>query len=100
MGGVHRLHATARVLPMVLLVALLALAPTSAAGAADKATTTTAVRSDDIIPEPNSGAEPDDAGDRGGALQTAIFVGIIGAVLGAGGWLVVQSRRARADRGF
>ena len=93
----RRPHATTLHAPILLLVALLALVP--AAHAADD-TTTTAVPSGDIIPEPNSGEDPDDAGDRGGALQTALFVGIMAAVAGAGVWLVVQSRRARADRGY
>lgn len=94
----RRPHATVLLVPIVLLVALLGLVP--AAHGADEVTTTTAVPSGDIIPEPNSGEDPDDAGDRGGVLQTAVFVGIMVAVAGAGGWLVVQSRRTRARRGF
>ena len=97
MGVVRRPHATALLISLVL-AALLALGPRPAG--AQESTTTTAVPSGDIIPEPNSGAEPEDAGDRGGALQTVLFLGLIVVVAGAGGWLVVQSRRARAGRGF
>ena len=43
------------------------------------ATTTTAFDDGDqrIIPRPNSGHEPEDAGDRGGALQIAVLVLIV-----------------------
>ena len=50
-----------------------------------------------IIPRPNSGHAPTEAGDRGGALQLAVLglvvVGIGGAVL----HLVRQSRRSRSS---
>ncbi|HEY7072157.1 MAG TPA: hypothetical protein VH479_18660, partial [Acidimicrobiales bacterium] len=48
-----------------------------------------------IIPEPNSGHEPTEAGDRGGALQLAVFVGILAGVgvIGALAWR--ESRKAR-----
>jgi hypothetical protein len=41
-----------------------------------------------IIPRPNSGAEPEDAGDRGGALQLAVLVTLA----------VRESRRNRRQR--
>ena len=97
MGAVRRPHATTLLLSL-LLAALLALGPHPAG--AQESTTTTVVPSGDIIPEPNSGAEPEDAGDRGGALQTVLFLGLIVVVAGAGWFLVAQSRRARADRGY
>ena len=50
----------------------------------------------DIIPRPNSGHEPTEAGDRGGALQILVFVAIV-AGLGAIGALAVRDvRRSRA----
>ena len=53
-----------------------------------------------IIPRPGSGVEPEDAGDRGGALQTVLFVIVVGGVLTIVGLVVRESRRARAERGF
>jgi uncharacterized membrane protein len=50
----------------------------------------------DIIPRPNSGHEPTEAGDRGGALQILVFVAIV-AGLGVIGALAVRDvRRSRA----
>lgn len=49
-----------------------------------------------IIPEPNSGVAPEEAGDRGGALQLGILGGLVVAVGGAIGHLVRQSRRVRS----
>lgn len=49
-----------------------------------------------IIPEPNSGAEPEEAGDRGGGLQLTILASVALGVGGAVGHLVRQSRRARS----
>lgn len=94
-GAVRRLIATA-----VLALASLALVAPAAAQTDDPVTTTSPVPGGDIIPKPNSGTEPEDAGDRGGALQTLLFVGIVGGIM-VMGWLVVrQSRKARAERGF
>ena len=45
-----------------------------------------------IIPEPNSGHAPDDAGDRGGALQLAVL-GVV--VLGLAGGVVHVVRQAK-----
>jgi hypothetical protein len=92
-----------RILATVILavVVVLAAAPAASAQSDDQGTTTTAPeRGGDIIPEPNSGVEPEDAGDRGGSLQTAIFIGIVGGIVVMGAVLVRQSRKARADRGF
>jgi hypothetical protein len=54
----------------------------------------------DMIPLPNSGREPTDAGDRGGALQIGIFVAIVAGLGGIGALAVRDARRgrARADR--
>lgn len=88
------------------LVMACTLAPGAvvAAGAQDEPaptpTTSEAPDSPGIIPEPNSGSEPEDAGDRGGGLQTLVFV-IVVAGVGVMGWFIVrESRRARARRGF
>jgi hypothetical protein len=68
----------------------------------DEPTTTTSVPAPDeeqgIIPEPNSGQEPSEAGDRGGALQIAVLAGIV-AALALGVTLVIrESRRNLARR--
>lgn len=96
---VRRLLAT---LALVSVLALGALAGTAvpAAAQADEQVTTTAPQGGDIIPQPNSGSEPEDAGDRGGALQTALFIGLVGAIVVVGAVIVRQSRAARAERGF
>lgn len=91
-----------RLLVTVALVAALLLAAPAASAQSDGEPTSTTEREPggDIIPEPNSGTAPEDAGDRGGALQTVLFVGMVGGVA-VMAWLVVrQSRRARAERGF
>lgn len=49
----------------------------------------------DIIPQPNSGQEPEDAGDRGGVLQGVVFVAILAGLGTIGGLAVRESRRAR-----
>ena len=87
-------------LALVLAVALVIVPAPPAAWAADDTTTTSLVPTRDIIPRPNTGVAPSDAGDRGGGLQTAIFLGIIVVVVGAGWYLVGQSRKARAERGY
>ncbi len=53
-----------------------------------------------IIPRPNSGVEPDDAGDRGGALQSLVFVLVLVGIALIIGLIVRESRRKRAERGF
>jgi hypothetical protein len=91
-----------RILATVILAVVVVLAaPAASAQSDDQGTTTTAPdRGGDIIPRPNSGVEPEDPGDRGGALQTVLFIGIIGGVAVMGAIIVRQSRKARADRGF
>jgi hypothetical protein len=51
-----------------------------------------------IIPKPNSGAEPDDAGDRGGGLQSAVFGLIVLGLVGMGALVVRESRRAQSRK--
>jgi hypothetical protein len=86
---------------VVLAVVVVLAAPAASAQSDDQTTTTTAPdRGGDIIPRPNTGVEPEDPGDRGGALQTALFIGIVGGIVVMGAVVVRQSRKARADRGF
>ena len=52
----------------------------------------------EIIPKPDSGAEPEEPGDRGGSLQV-ILLGLIGvAITGMAVYIARQSRSARAER--
>ncbi len=51
--------------------------------------------SQDIIPRPNSGSAPQEAGDRGGALQLGLLALLVVAIGGTVLVLVRQSRRAR-----
>lgn len=96
---------------VVLACALLVLAPPARAipagdsdgGGAGEAPVTTLGQQPEgggIIPRPDSGTEPEDAGDRGGALQTVLFVTILGGVAVIAALVVRESRRARAERGF
>ena len=86
----------------LLLVASVLLAPAPAAhgheGGDDTTTSTVPVPVDDIIPRPNSGAEPTEAGDRGGALQVAVLVAIVVGVGAIVALVVRESRRARRAR--
>ncbi len=88
------------------LLASVALAPSASAqtGGSDGATTTSSVVAEvpvpHIIPRPNSGTPPTDAGDRGGWLQGTIFFIICAGVLVIGALVVRESRKARAERGF
>jgi hypothetical protein len=51
-----------------------------------------------IIPRPNSGHPPIDAGDRGGALQFTVLGAIVLGVTGIGFLMYRESRRNLADR--
>ena len=72
----------------------------SAASVRQDQTTTTAPDRPGIIPEPNSGVEPEDAGDRGGALQTALFVLMVLGVVVIAYLVYRESRKVRERRGF
>lgn len=58
-------------------------------------TPSTGMPTQDIVPRPNSGHAPAEAGDRGGALQLLILALVVAAVSGAIWHLARQSRRAR-----
>lgn len=64
----------------------------------DPSTDDAPVPEQDMIPEPNSGRPPTDAGDRGGALQGGVFLLIVVGVGGIAVLAVRESRRARARR--
>ena len=53
---------------------------------------------DGIIPRPNSGAEPTEAGDRGGGLQVLVLVLIVAGVTAVALLARRDMRRARRDR--
>lgn len=65
-------------------------------------TTSTLPESDgdlgEIIPEPNSGAEPTSPGDRGGWQQLALFVLVCVTIVGIGVFVWWRSRVARDRR--
>lgn len=97
----RRLLTTALLVLGLLLPVLVGAGPALAQEDGDtERTTTSLVPTQDIIPEPNSGREPEDAGDRGGALQSVLFAAIVVGVAGGAFLLVRQSRRTRAQRGF
>jgi hypothetical protein len=53
------------------------------------------VPTQDIVPRPNSGEAPEEAGDRGGALQL-LLPALIVAAIGGGVWHISrQARRAQ-----
>jgi hypothetical protein len=67
----------------------------------DESTTTTttapAPPDQDIIPEPNSGQPPSEAGDRGGLLQLGVLALILVAV-GLIAWRIVHEARRNRQR--
>ena len=98
----HRFLAALLVLLIVAFGAVAAPAPAGAAQPDPDDTTVTEPEpapGDDIIPRPNSGAEPTEAGDRGGALQVAVFVGILLAVGVIVALALRDVRRARGRPG-
>lgn len=91
------------VLAAVVVAVTFSIAPVHAGAAVPvqyDSPTTTIVDSEGIIPRPNSGVAPQDAGDRGGALQTALFLGMVGGIALIGGLIYRESKKARQARGF
>lgn len=85
---------------MAIALALGALAlPAGAQDPGSATSTTVAVPSQDIVPRPNSGVAPSEAGDRGGALQLALLGVVVVAIGGTVTRLVRQARRARGPAG-
>ena len=83
---------------MLALFAALSV-PIPAAAQDPGATTsiTSGAPTQDIVPELNSGEEPSEAGDRGGALQLGLLALVLLVIGGAVALLVRQSRRARGS---
>lgn len=77
----------------VLLWAIALLTP-SLAGAQE--TPPTVPNGQHIIPRPNSGHAPTEAGDRGGALQLLILGVLVVGISGAAVHLVRESHRGRS----
>jgi uncharacterized protein HemX len=86
-----------RVLALVAALAcVVVLALPAAAQEPTSSSTTVGLQSQDIIPAPNSGSAPQDAGDRGGALQLGLLA-LVAAAIGCTVLVLVrQSRRAQA----
>ena len=62
-------------------------------------TDVTPVPSQHIIPRPDSGRAPTDAGDRGGGLQILVFVALVAGVGTIGALALRDMRRSRARAG-
>lgn len=92
-----------RVLPSLLIVVLLFLGAgpaSAAAGSASGSTSTTAAPAEggDIIPKPDSGVAPQSSGDRGGAGQLAVFIGVLVGIATIVFLAYRSSKKARASR--
>jgi hypothetical protein len=74
-------------------VVSLAVVPLQVAGAQE--TPSSGAPAPDIVPQPDSGHAPTEAGDRGGALQLLIL-GLV--VVGIGGVVVHLTRQSRRAR--
>ncbi len=81
---------------LIILTVLVLVGPTARTAAAQENPKPDAP-TQDIVPRPNSGEAPEEAGDRGGALQLLVVGLIVVAVGGAGVHLVRQSQRARSQ---
>lgn len=101
-GAVRRILISFGLVLVLAVASLPAMAGVASAQAEGDTTSTTFpyVEGDGIIPRPNSGVAPEDAGDRGGALQTVVFVLVLAGVGVIGALVVRESRKARAGRGF
>jgi uncharacterized protein HemX len=83
------------VLVLALVAALGAPSPVAAQDPGSTTSITAGAPTQDIVPEPNSGEAPSEAGDRGGALQLGLLALVVLVIAGAVALLVRQSRRAR-----
>lgn len=88
-----RVVALAAATALVLGLAIVTPAPTVAQDDGDPE-----APAGEIIPEPNSGEAPEEAGDRGGALQLALLGTVTLAVACIAVYLVGRSRPAREAR--
>jgi hypothetical protein len=101
-GAVRRRVAILVALLVTGLVLVVAPARADAAPAQQDPTTTPTAEGEnpdapeqDIIPRPNSGTQPEDAGDRGGALQLVVLGAIVAGVSVVVALAVRESRRNR-----
>jgi len=86
-------------LSLVILALVLLLGPGPGAVASpQQETPSTGVPAPDIIPKPDSGEAPEEAGDRGGALQLLVLGVVVLALAGGAVHLVRQARRAGPTR--
>jgi hypothetical protein len=76
-----------------------AVGPAGAGPALASAARASADPSPGIIPEPGSGREPRDAGERGGWMQSTLFFLLCGAIVLIGLLVWRESRRARRRGG-
>jgi hypothetical protein len=83
----------------IVLALVVGLVPMRATVADAQEPPATAMTTQDIVPKPNSGHAPTEAGDRGGALQLLILALLAGAVGGGVLHLTRESRRARSEVG-
>ena len=79
------------------MLVLAALSVPSTAATAQEPPPTFDATDQGIVPEPGSGEAPEEAGDRGGALQLAVLGLVVLGISGAVVAVVRQSRRARSD---
>ncbi len=82
---------------LLIVVTVLVLVGSAALPAAAQENPKPEAPTQDIVPRPNSGEAPEEAGDRGGALQLLVVGLIVVAVGGAVAHLVRQSHRARSS---
>lgn len=85
-----------RLLLAVLLAATLLGSAAGGSAVAQDTQPTNEVPTQDIVPKPNSGTPPEDAGDRGGALQLLVLALIVAAVAFGVWHLTRQVQRGRA----
>lgn len=84
---------------LAAVVMALALAAPVAAQEPTSSSTTIGPAPQGIVPEPNSGTAPSEAGDRGGALQLGLLALVVLVIGGVVVGLVRQSRQARDAAG-
>jgi hypothetical protein len=103
----HRPNPALRaVVALVVLVAstlVIGVGPTAAQSGDDTPQTTSTLPTDnrqlgDMIPKPNTGMEPQSAGDPGGWLQVSLFFIICAAIVVIATAIWWSSRRARLRR--
>ena len=98
-----RVRLAAAALAVAAIVGVLStavFAPSASAAPAQDQTETTvllpAPRAPDMIPSPNSGAEPVFSGDRGSGAQYSVLIGMTVAIVAIVGLVYWESRRKKA----